>query len=112
VKFRRDNGYKQQKRLKHERAINKYTGKLKEKKTTKVIYYLTKKLEINLILKVSSPQRDLLTEDNQIFAKVSKLDVSMVSASFFTLCPRNSCYVQRFCFVIFSASLFYAQNMI
>jgi len=32
VKFKRGNGYKEQKRLKHERAINKYTGKLEEKK--------------------------------------------------------------------------------
>jgi len=34
VKFKRDHGYKQQKRFKYERAINKYTGKLKERKTT------------------------------------------------------------------------------
>ena len=63
VKFKRDHGYKQQKRLKYKRAINKYTGKLKETKTTtnfitKIIYYSTKTLQINLILKVSSPQRE------------------------------------------------------
>ena len=64
VKFKSDNGYIQQKRIKNERAINKYTnsGKLKEKKLqenfiAKVIYYITKKLQINFILKVSSPER-------------------------------------------------------
>ena len=31
MKFKMDYRYKQQKRLKYERAINKYTGKLKEK---------------------------------------------------------------------------------
>ena len=57
----RDHRYTQQKRLGHERAINKYTSKLQEKDTTtnfitNVIYYNTKKLQINLILKVSSPE--------------------------------------------------------
>ena len=45
MKFKRDHGYTQQKRLKHERAINKYTGNLQEKNTTtnfitNVIYYI------------------------------------------------------------------------
>ena len=113
----RDNGYKQQNRLKHERAINKYPGKLKEKHTTtnfitKVIYYISKKFQINLILKVSSPQRDSLTEDNQIFCKGLKVGcVHGLSSAVFTLCSRNSCYIQSFCFLILSASSFCAQTL-
>ena len=72
VKLKRDHGYTQQKRLKHERAMNKYTGNLKENNTTtkfitNIIYYITKKLQINLILKVSSPQRESLIKGNMIF---------------------------------------------
>ena len=53
------------KRLKHERAMN--TGNLQENSNTtkfirNIIYYITKKLQINLILKVSSPQRESLRE--------------------------------------------------
>ena len=65
MKLKRDHGYTQHKRLKHERAINKYTSNLQEKNTTTnfitiVIYYIIKNLQINLILKVSSPQRESL----------------------------------------------------
>ena len=73
MKLKRDHGYHtQQKGLKHERAINKYTGNLQEKNITtnfisNVIYYITNKLQINLIFKVSSPQRESQREDNQIF---------------------------------------------
>ena len=162
MKLKRDHGYTQQKRIKHERAMNKYTGNLKENNTTtkfierfsndcrktktkaitpittgadsatnqsqfleitcntlkareksrvhgaiafgfashwlknwresfkpitkrsnrnyiitfdshlktaliNIIYYITKKLQINLILKVSSPQRESLIKGNMIF---------------------------------------------
>ena len=61
-----------EKRLKHEGAKNKYTGNLQENNTTtkfitNIIYYITKKLQINLILKVSSPQRESLREGKMIF---------------------------------------------
>ena len=51
--------------------MNKYTGKLQEKNTTanfitNVIYYYTKKLQINLMLKVRLPERESLREDNQM----------------------------------------------
>ena len=78
MKLKWDHGYTQHQRLKHERAINKFKGNLEEKNTrtnfiTIVIYYSTKNLQINLILKVSSPQRESLTEDDQIFSKVLKV---------------------------------------
>ena len=49
-----------------EPRTNTLVNRKKENTTnfiTKVIYYITKKLQINLILKVISP----LTEDNQVF---------------------------------------------
>ena len=118
MKLKRDHGYTQQKRLKHERAINKYKRNLREKNTitnfiTIVIYYITKNLLINLILKVSSPQRESLREDDQIFSKVLKVgSVHGLSSAAFTSCPRNPYYyVQSFRFFIFSGSSFYAQNL-
>ena len=116
MKLKRDHGYKQQKRLKHERAINKYTSNLQEKNTTTnfiiVIYYITKNLQINLILQASSPQRESLREDNQMFSKVLKVGcVHGLSYAAFTSCPRNPYYVQSFFFFIFSGSSFYAQNL-
>ena len=65
------------KRLKHERAINKYTGNLQGKNTaanfiTNVIYYITKKVQFNFILKVSSPQTESLREDNHMILKSSQ----------------------------------------
>ena len=68
VKLKRDHGKTQQKKLKHERAMNKYTRNLEENKTTtkfitNIIYYITtKKLQLNLILKVISPQRESVTK--------------------------------------------------
>ena len=61
MKLKRGHGYIQQKGLKYERAMNKYIGNLQENNTTtkfitNIIYYITKKLQINLILKVSSLQ--------------------------------------------------------
>ena len=72
MKLKRDHGYTQQKKLKHKRAMNKYTGNLQEKNTltnfiTNVIYYTANKLQINLILNVSSPQRESHGEDNPTF---------------------------------------------
>ena len=104
-------------RLKHERAINKYTSNLPEKNTTTnfitiIIYYITKNLQINLILKVSSPQRDSLREDDQLFSQVLKVGcVHGLSSAAFTSCPRNPYYVQSFPFFIFSGSSFYTQNL-
>ena len=117
MKLKRDHGYTQQKGLKHERAINKYIWNLKEKNTTTnfittVIYYITKNLQINLILKVSSPQRESLREDDQMFSKVLKVGcVHGLSSAAFTSCPRNPYYVQSFPFLIFSDSSFYGQNL-
>ena len=115
MKLKRDHGYTQQKRLKHEREINKYTGNLQGKNTTtnfvtNVIYCISKKLQINLILKVSSPQRESLRQDNQTFWKVLKVGcVHGLCSAAFTSCPRNPCYVQSFSFFIFSVLLFEAQ---
>ena len=39
---------------------------------TNVIYYNTKKLQVNLILKVSSPGRESVREDNQMILKSSQ----------------------------------------
>ena len=51
-KLKRDHGYTQQKRLNYERAMNKYSRNLQENNTTtkfitNIIYYITKKLQIN-----------------------------------------------------------------
>ena len=97
--------------------MNKYTGKLQEKDTTtnfitNVIYYNTKKLQINLNLKVSSPETESLTEDNQMILKRSQRWMcrwSLLGA--FTSCPRNPWHVQSFSLFIFSALLFEAQNL-
>ena len=110
MKFKRDHGYKQQKRLKYERAINKYTGKLKETKTTtnfitKIIYYSTKKLQINLTLKVSSPQRE------SYFEKFSKLDVSMVSVPLFSLCALETVVIYK-SFAFSSSVLHYLMHKV
>ena len=105
------------KRLKHERGINKYTSNLQEKNTTTnfitiVIYFIIKNLQINLILKARSPQRESLREDDQIFSKVLKVGcVHGLSSAASTSCPRNPYYVQSFPFFIFSGSSFYAQNL-
>ena len=81
--------------------INWKKKNLQQNIMTKVIYYITKKVQINLILKVSSPQRELLREDNRIFWKVVKVGcVHVLISAAFTLCPRNSCYIQSFCFLI------------
>ena len=64
MKFKRDNGYKQQKRLKHETAINKYTGKFKEKKLRQ--NFITK-LQNQFDFESQLTTRELLREDNQIF---------------------------------------------
>ena len=117
MKLKRDHGYTKQKRLKHERVINKYSSNLEEKNATTnfitiVIYYITKNLQINLILKVSSPQRESLREDHQIFSKVLKAGcVHGLSSAAFTSFPRNPYYVQSFPFFILSGSSFYAQNL-
>ena len=53
---------------------------------TIVIYYITKYLQINLILKVSSPQRESLREDHEIFLKVLKVGcVHGLSSAAFTM---------------------------
>ena len=95
MKLKWNHGYAQHKRLKHERAINKYRRNLQEKNTTTnfitiVIYYITKNLQINLILKVSSPHRESLREDDQIFSKVLKVGcVHGQSSAAFASCPSN-----------------------
>ena len=71
--------------------MSKYTGKLQEKKATtnfitNVIYYNTKKLQINLTLKVSSQETESLIREVE---KFSKLDVSMVSRGFFHFVPKE-----------------------
>ena len=117
MKLKSDHGYTQQTILKHERAINKYTSNLQEQNTTGnfitiVIYYITKNLQINLVLKVRSPQRESVREDDQIFSKVLKVEcVHGLSSAAFTSCPRNPYYVQSCPFFIFSGSPFYAQNL-
>ena len=45
--------------------VNLKEKKLQQNLITKVIYYITKKLQINLILKVSSPERELIREDQK-----------------------------------------------
>ena len=67
VKLKRDHGYSHQLRVKHERAMNKYGKSTGTRFITKGIYYITKKLQINLILNVSSPQREYQIEHHQIF---------------------------------------------
>ena len=115
MKLKRDHGHTQQKRLKHERAMNKlYTGNLQGKNTTtnfitNVIYYITKKLQMNFILKVSSPQRESPREDTQMILKSSqKLDVSMVSARLLSLRAQGTLVMYKIfsfhlqCFIILS----------
>ena len=108
----------QQKKLKHETAMNKlYTDNLWENNTTtkfitNIVHYITKKLQINLILKVSSLQRETLWQEKQILWKVLKVGcVHGLSKAAFTSCLRNPGYVKRCSFFIISASSFYAQNL-
>ena len=96
VKFKRDHGYKQQKRLKYERAINKYTGKLKETKTTtnfitKVIYYII----YQEITNEFDFESQLTTKRVRYFEKSSKLDVSMVSVPLFSLCALETVVIYK-----------------
>ena len=57
MELKRDHGYTQKERLKHEGAMNKHTGSSQEKNSTthlmanNVVYYITNKLYSNLILK-------------------------------------------------------------
>ena len=115
-----DHRYTQQtERLGHERAMNKYTGKLQEKDTTtdfitNVIYYNTKKLQINLVLKVSSPERESpKRRESDDFEKFSKLDVSMVSPRLLSLRSQGTLVMYKVfsSLFIFSALLFEAQTL-
>ena len=78
--------YTQQKRLNYERAMNKYSRNLQENNTTtkfitNIIYYITKKLQINFIFEKSAHHKESYYEKiMRYFEKLSKLDVSMVSA--------------------------------
>ena len=53
MELKRDHGYTQKERLKREGAMNKHTGKknVTTNLMANVVYYITNKLYINLILK-------------------------------------------------------------
>ena len=88
MELKRDHGYTQKERLKHNGAMNKHTGKLRQKKNTtpnlmsNVFYYIFKKLHINLILKSAHHKESQII---RYFEKFSKLGVSRVLARLLTL---------------------------
>jgi len=67
-----------------------------------VIYYINKKLQINVILKVSSVQRGS-EKAMRYFEKFSKLNVSMVSASLFSLSTQGTLVMYKV--LVFSSSV-------
>ena len=93
MELKRDHGYTQKERLKHVGAMNKHTGSLQEKNSTttlmtNVVYYITNKLYINLILKSAHHKESRGEKIIRYFEKFSKLDVFMVLARLFTLCTQ------------------------
>ena len=96
MKLKRDHGYAQQKRLKYERAINKYTGNLQKRKYYNKFHNKCNSLHYQEITNQFDFESQLTTKrvtnrkNLRYFEKFSKLDVSMVSAQLLSLCDQGT----------------------
>ena len=82
------------KRLNHERAINKYTGELKEKNYNKC-HNKKNLLQYQEITNQFDVESQLTTKRVIYFEKFSKLDVSIVSAPLFSLCALGTLVIYK-----------------